>query len=104
MSICSPNFHPRHFIRTVHRDTSFTDLVSGVIHLQGSSQQRSDTLKNLVKQNFGRFINAKNSVELVYQDMKQRGLTSEDHGLRNSFDSIQGTSENISSLLLSRRI
>lgn len=91
MSICSPNFHPRHFIRTVHRDTGFADLVEGLLHLQGSSQQRSETLKSLVKQNFARFINAKNSVELVYQDMKQRGLISEDHGLKNCFDAIQGT-------------
>lgn len=76
----------------MHRDTSFPDLLRGIQHLQQSCEQRNETVKGLVKQNFARFVNAKNSVELVYQDMKQKGLTAEDHGLHETGTALQGTS------------
>lgn len=45
-------------------------------------------MKNLVKQNFDRFVNAKNATELVFRDMQQRKLTSPDHGMRRAMDAL----------------
>jgi len=61
--------------------------------LQRSIDQRNEAVKNMVKENFSRFINAKNSVELVFNDMKQRGLTSSDHGLSQADKSLQGNKD-----------
>lgn len=51
----------------------------------------NEGLKNLVKQNFDRFVNAKNSVEIVYADMKSRGLADGDHGLSKASNSLSRT-------------
>lgn len=57
-------------------------------NLRFASQQRNESLKNLVKQNFDRFVNAKNATELVFRDMQQRKLTAPDHGMRRAMDAL----------------
>ena len=84
--LSSPHFNAVSFLTQVHAETSFAALLRGYETLQASVSQRSDTLKELVKQNFDRFVNAKNAIELVYADMRTRGLASGDHGTRRSID------------------
>lgn len=52
--------------------------------MQDTLRKGNEGLKTLVKQNFDRFVNAKNSVEIVYADMRKRGVAENDHGLTSA--------------------
>lgn len=82
------NFDARLFLKTVHGDTSYADLLRGRENLMRATRHRNESLKNLVKQNFDRFINAKNSTELVFRDMQSRRLTDKDHGMRRALEAL----------------
>lgn len=86
--ITQANFDPRGFLKEVHFETSFNDLLRGRQNLERASLQRNESLKNLVKQNFDRFVNAKNSTEAVFKDMQQRRLTEQDHGMRKAIEAV----------------
>jgi exocyst complex component 2 len=86
--ITQSSFDARAFLTQVHADTSYEDLHRGRQNLMKASQQRNESLKNLVKQNFDRFVNAKNSTELVFRDMQQRRLTDQDHGTRRAIEAV----------------
>ncbi|PJF18349.1 Exocyst complex component sec5 [Paramicrosporidium saccamoebae] len=84
--VTNANFDPRSFLKEIHGDTDFDSLVRGRHNLESASYQRNESLKNLVKQNFERFVNAKNSTELVFKNMQQRRLTDQDHGMRKAIE------------------
>ncbi|RUS34654.1 exocyst complex component Sec5-domain-containing protein [Jimgerdemannia flammicorona] len=81
--ISNKTFNPRHFLLTVHRDTSYADLIAGVERLKLTVDQRSEALKALVHANFDRFVGAKNTIDHVYDEMKAKKLNSqEEYGTR----------------------
>ncbi|KAF9355116.1 hypothetical protein BGX34_010645, partial [Mortierella sp. NVP85] len=55
-------------------DTSYDDLCVGVDRLKATMAQRSSALKVLVQNNFDRFVSAKNVIDSVYDDMKEKTL------------------------------
>ena len=61
--LSSTNFDPQLFLRQVHQFTSYEELSQAADYLARSLALREDTLKTLVKQNFDRFVNAKNSID-----------------------------------------
>jgi len=88
--LSSPNFDARLYLRLVHQYTSFDELVSAQDHLRDSLKLRQETLKSLVKQNFDRFVNAKNSIDSVYADMRAKGMNSGDYGMRQTTVAVNG--------------
>lgn len=86
--ITKASFDSRTFLCKVHGETSFKDLIRGKKNLEIASKQRNESLKNLVKQNFDRFVNAKNATELVFRDMQQRRLIDQDHGMRRAIEAL----------------
>lgn len=81
--ISNKTFNPRHFLLTVHRDTSYADLIAGVERLKLTVEQRSEALKALVHSNFDRFVSAKNTIDHVYDEMKAKKLNSgQEYGTR----------------------
>lgn len=104
--ITEENFDARAFLREVHGDTSFADLVRGQRNLLQATEQRNLSLKNLVKQNFDRFVNAKNATEVVYKDMQSKRLTDSDHGMRRAVEALsasQQKSMDVYGMLIHRR-
>lgn len=104
--ITQTSFDARAFLREVHGDTPYSELLKGRSNLQRACQQRNTSLKNLVKQNFDRFVNAKNATELVYRDMQQRRLTENDHGMRKAIEAISSAlqkSQDVFGALMARR-
>ncbi|KAG0256701.1 hypothetical protein DFQ27_005532 [Actinomortierella ambigua] len=92
----SPNlksFSPQRYLYAVHADTSYEDLQQGIQRLRDSMDQQSSSLKVLVQNNFDRFVQAKNVIDSVYEDMKGKTLNeTQDWGthrlntiLRNSY-------------------
>ncbi|KAG0296587.1 hypothetical protein BGZ98_000887 [Dissophora globulifera] len=62
------------YLYAVHADTSYDDLCVGVDRLKSLMDQRSAALKVLVQNNFDRFVSAKNVIDSVYDDMKEKTL------------------------------
>lgn len=89
MLTTSSNFDPIQFLVRVHGESSLLQLKEGLKHLNGQVMARDDIIRELVRQNFTRFVKAKNNVDAVYSDMQQRGLaSSEDHGTGMALASI----------------
>lgn len=79
--ITNKKFQARHFLIQVHKETSYNDLVRGEERLRKGVDQRAEALKNLVHQNFDRFVSAKNTVDHVYDEMKSKQLSEQqDYG------------------------
>ncbi|KAG0296297.1 hypothetical protein BGZ96_009837 [Linnemannia gamsii] len=81
ISSTQKSFNPQRYLYAVHADTSYDDLCVGVDRLKGSIDQRSSALKVLVQNNFDRFVSAKNVIDSVYDDMKEKTLNeTQDYG------------------------
>lgn len=90
IQLVSDDFDARLCLRLVHQYTSYEDLVRASEHLQFSIQTRKNVLKSLVRENFDRFVNAKNSIDSVYADMRSKGMNSGDYGMRPATASVNG--------------
>jgi exocyst complex component 2 len=64
----------------VHKNTPYRDLEAGLKRLQTSVEKRTETLKQLVKSNFDRFVGAKSTVDAVYRDLKAKNLDKAGYG------------------------
>lgn len=89
--LSSSNFDARLYLRLVHQYTSYNELSQAQAHLHQALELRRETLKSLVKQNFDRFVNAKNSIDFVYADMRGKGMNSGDYGMRLTTVAVNGT-------------
>jgi len=63
LSISRKEFNPISFLKEVHRGTSYRDLESGSEHLRNLVEQRTEILKNLVKNYFEHFVNSKATID-----------------------------------------
>ncbi|KAF8472115.1 exocyst complex component Sec5-domain-containing protein [Kalaharituber pfeilii] len=75
--ISSKTFSPAAFLRDVHSNDSTEALSRGLEYLTRSIDQKSESLKVLVENNFDRFVAAKATIEGVYTEMKQTNLNRE---------------------------
>ncbi|KAG1452616.1 hypothetical protein G6F56_007769 [Rhizopus delemar] len=74
LMITNKKFQPRHFLLQVHQNTNYNELVQGEEKLRRGVDQKAEALKNLVHQNFDRFVSAKNTIDHVYDEMKSKQL------------------------------
>ncbi|KAJ3119044.1 hypothetical protein HDU96_003219 [Phlyctochytrium bullatum] len=75
------SFDPSHFLKTVHATTSYADLQAGSKNLKVSIDKRTEVIKQLVKQHFAKFVNAKSTIDAFYDELKENNLTtSEEEG------------------------
>lgn len=61
--IDSPDFSPTEYLRRVHGQTSFQNLKNGMVHLRELIAQEEALLKDILKSNFDRFVNAKGTID-----------------------------------------
>ena len=76
MSMRDKTFDHVYFLREVHYNSSFKDLEQGLARLKVAIEQRDEVTKGLVKQHFAKFVNAKNTIDLFYREMRQKNLIS----------------------------
>ncbi|CAG8648233.1 7834_t:CDS:2, partial [Paraglomus occultum] len=82
--VSSKSFNSKVFLRTVHLDTSYADLLVGAQKLRFTLDQKAEALKKLVHDNFDGFVSAKNTIDTVYNEMKAKSLNEkEDFGIRS---------------------
>ncbi|KAJ1937704.1 Exocyst complex component S5, partial [Linderina pennispora] len=93
-SVSHKGFSPGAFMQVVHSDTSYADLVQGARLLRESMSQGSEALKILVHNNFDRFVDARNKIDLLYEEMKSRSLNSaQEYGTRAFGQALQDTTQ-----------
>ncbi|KAJ3415798.1 hypothetical protein HDV05_004070 [Chytridiales sp. JEL 0842] len=106
--ISSKTFDPKMFIRTVHSGTSYRDMETGVKNLEKAIQQRNEIMKQLVKQHFAKFVNAKSTIDSFYSDIRANNLVSSTtYGITpftKTLDVLTETASNLYSPLLQRRL
>ncbi|RKP07761.1 exocyst complex component Sec5-domain-containing protein [Thamnocephalis sphaerospora] len=75
-------FDAKTFLRDVHRDTAYGELCHGAEHLRRQLEKRSEGMRDLVRQHFDHFVNAKNAIDDVHYAMDNNGLTPDtDYGV-----------------------
>lgn len=108
LMITNKKFQPRHFLLQVHKDTSYNDLVAGEERLRRGVDQRNEALKNLVHQNFDRFVSAKNTIDHVYEEMKSKQLSQQQDygtiGIQRALDDANTRAEQVYGPVVERRI
>ncbi|CCJ29652.1 unnamed protein product [Pneumocystis jirovecii] len=80
--VSSKTFNPTLFLRDIHSNDRYSELLSGLRWLKQSIEKRSDALKMLVESNFSRFVKAKTTIDFICRGMKQNSLNQEgDYGI-----------------------
>ncbi|KAJ5224773.1 uncharacterized protein N7469_008276 [Penicillium citrinum] len=75
--LSSTSFSPALFLSQAHHSDSIESLVDGLDHLSQSIDQKSASLKVLVEANFERFVRAKATIDSVYKEMRDQGVSKE---------------------------
>ncbi|KAJ5744711.1 hypothetical protein N7533_009581 [Penicillium manginii] len=73
--LSSTSFSPALFLSQAHHSDSIESLIDGLDHLSQSIDQKSASLKVLVEANFERFVRAKATIDSVYKEMRDQGVT-----------------------------
>ncbi|KAI7903981.1 exocyst complex component Sec5-domain-containing protein [Cokeromyces recurvatus] len=105
--IANKKFQPRQFLLQVHKNTSYNDLVAGEDRLRRGVDQRAEALKNLVHQNFDRFVSAKNTIDHVYEEMKSKQLNQQQEygtiGIQAALNDANNRAEQVYGPVVERR-
>ena len=73
--LSSTTFSPPLFLSQAHSKASTQSLLQGLDHLSQSIDQKSASLKVLVESNFERFVRAKATIDNVYTEMRNQGVS-----------------------------
>lgn len=98
MILTSERFNPKKYLNLIHASSTWNELLQGRENLRKSVEEKSILLKNIVKENFDRYVHAKLTIDSnlacyrlswdnglsfldVYADMKQTIYTKNEYGL-----------------------
>ncbi|KAI8825748.1 exocyst complex component Sec5-domain-containing protein [Fimicolochytrium jonesii] len=106
--ISSRKFDAKHFLREVHKTTTYDDLEVGAEHLRQAIDHKEDVIKNLVKTHFAKFVSAKSTIDSFYDQMRTKNLISSDeYGVApfaKSIEALQVDAGTLYNPLLQRRV
>ena len=75
----------------MHSGTSYKDLNASIQRLQTACEKQSEVTKNVVKQHFAKFVNAKGNIDSFYQQMRQSNLVSNsEYGVMPFIKALEG--------------
>jgi hypothetical protein len=70
-SMESPDFDAKKFLAEVHANTSYDDLFEGYENLQRSLASEEQQIKQLVSNNFNKFIQSKDTIDAVVRQINK---------------------------------
>ncbi|KAJ3074946.1 hypothetical protein HDU98_009721 [Podochytrium sp. JEL0797] len=106
--VANKNFDPKTFLKAVHSSTSYAEITNiGARSLQQSIDKRAEVMKDLVKQHFAKFVNAKSTIDSFYEEMKTNNLiSSEEKGFApftKSLDELSASAKNLYGPMIERK-
>lgn len=72
LSITSKKFNAAFYLTTLHRNTSYADLLKGLKNLRELIASRTLKLRDLIKENFERYVSARNTVRMILASLKDK--------------------------------
>ena len=69
-SVASKAFKPRLYLRDLHQDATESGLRISQQSLRTAIEQQSESLRRLVQDNLDTFVNAKSTIDTVYEQIK----------------------------------
>jgi exocyst complex component 2 len=75
--VSSTQFEPRTFLRDVHVNATYTNLVNSLDYLESSITEHSEALRVLVESDYDRFVKSKSLLDSVFEQIKNTGFNSE---------------------------
>jgi hypothetical protein len=90
VQVTTPQFQVDAFLRTVHAGTLFEDLQKALPRLKSKIGAIDELQRQLVRDNFDRFVSAKATIDRLFVDMQSQGLTDPggDYGLKRCMDAV----------------
>ncbi|KAI0243645.1 Exocyst complex component S5 [Massospora cicadina] len=77
LNFYSPDFNPKKYLAGVHRNTPYQQLLRGANRLREDMGERKEALRSLVQSNFDAFVGAKNTVDVLQEEMRRNGVRKE---------------------------
>lgn len=77
--VSSTKFNPRVFLRDVHPDATYENLVNSLSYLESIISERSEALRFLVEHDYDRFVRSKSSLDSVFKNIQSAGFNENDH-------------------------
>lgn len=75
--VSSTQFEPRTFLRDVHVDATYNNLVNSLDYLESSITQHSEALRVLVESDYDRFVKSKSLLDSVFEQIKNTGFNAD---------------------------
>lgn len=72
--ISSTKFNPRLFLRDVHPDATYENLINSLSYLESTISERSEALRFLVEHDYDRFVRSKSSLDSVFNNIQTAGF------------------------------
>lgn len=72
--ISSTKFNPRLFLRDVHPDATYENLINSLSYLESTISERSEALRFLVEHDYDRFVRSKSSLDSVFSNIQSAGF------------------------------
>lgn len=79
--ISSTTFSPRLFLRDVHPDATYNNLVNSLNYLESRISERSEALRYLIEHDYDRFVQAKSSLDSVFKNIQAASFNDPDSRL-----------------------
>ena len=76
--ISSTKFNPRLFLRDVHLDATYENLINSLSYLESTISERSEALRYLVEDDYDRFVRSKSSLDSVFTNIQNAGFNEND--------------------------
>lgn len=77
--VSSTKFNPRVFLRDVHPDATYENLVNSLGFLESRISERSEALRFLVEHDYERFVTSKSKLDEVFTNMERKGVVEKDN-------------------------
>lgn len=77
--VSSTKFNPRVFLRDVHPDATYENLVNSLSYLESTISERSEALRFLVEHDYDRFVRSKSSLDSVFKNIQGAGFNEINH-------------------------
>lgn len=79
--VSSTTFSPRLFLRDVHPDATYNNLVNSLNYLESTISERSEALRYLIEHDSDRFVQAKSSLDSVFKNIQAAAFNDAESGL-----------------------